>query len=210
MKLITSVFTKFVRDTRLIDPRIFEKWSANLQLSTSVILQTRQCDASCSLWHRLLLVVFCLENVHENGKRRVRRPGISLDAYLDRQKIDTAWFTRVYLLDSSSMPISFSSSPRGFLFTGDSPCPLSGVGELVLKDITNKSKQASKVLVVKTLLTSKVRISFIFNPKSAFGGAVVADTIGTHAWCANVNDVKRSFSSWSPQRHCGFVWLTRR
>ena len=39
---------------------------------------------------RLLLVVFCLENVHENGKRRVRRPGISLDAYLDRQKIDTA------------------------------------------------------------------------------------------------------------------------
>ena len=39
---------------------------------------------------RLLLVVFCLENVHENGKRRVRRPGISLDAYLDRQEIDTA------------------------------------------------------------------------------------------------------------------------
>ena len=37
-----------------------------------------------------VLVVFCLENVHENGKRRVRRPGISLDAYLDRQKIDTA------------------------------------------------------------------------------------------------------------------------
>jgi hypothetical protein len=33
---------------------------------------------------------FCLENVHENGKRWVRRPAISLDAYLDRQKIDTA------------------------------------------------------------------------------------------------------------------------
>ena len=36
------------------------------------------------------LVVFCLENLHENGKRGVHRPGISLDAYLERQKIDTA------------------------------------------------------------------------------------------------------------------------
>ena len=38
--------------------------------------------------------VFCLENLsyylHENRKRGVRRPGNSLDAYLDRQKIDTA------------------------------------------------------------------------------------------------------------------------
>ena len=38
----------------------------------------------------IVLVVFCLDNVHENGKRWVRGPGISLDAYLDRQKIDTA------------------------------------------------------------------------------------------------------------------------